>query len=112
MKRRTFIAALGGAAAWPFAARGQQAAMPVVALLSARSAEASARSVAAFRKALNKTGYVEGQNMKRSSSQPQQRREIRPVKRSAIRGQAQRPAITIAGDDPGVCLLRRGDYAS
>jgi putative ABC transport system substrate-binding protein len=37
--------------------------MPVVALLSARSAEASARSVAAFRKALNETGYVEGQNV-------------------------------------------------
>jgi putative ABC transport system substrate-binding protein len=63
VKRRDFIKAIGGAAAWPLAARAQQAATPVVSLVNIRSAEDAVRQPAAFRKGLNEIGYVEGQNV-------------------------------------------------
>jgi putative tryptophan/tyrosine transport system substrate-binding protein len=63
MRRREFIGLFGGAAAWPLAARAQQPTMPIVGFVTGRSPEESARLGAAFRKGLNETGYVEGQNV-------------------------------------------------
>ena len=63
LRRREAIALLGGAAAaWPLAARGQQPAMPVVGYLYEGWPEPTAQLLAAFRKGLNESGYVEGRN--------------------------------------------------
>jgi putative tryptophan/tyrosine transport system substrate-binding protein len=64
MKRREFIAGLGGAvAAWPITARAQRATMPVIGFLYSQSAEGSKFAVVPFQQGLREAGLIEGQNV-------------------------------------------------
>ena len=64
MKRREFIGLIGGAAAWPLAARAQQPSIPVVGFLGANTPESSPLSLEAFRHGLSETGFVDGHSVK------------------------------------------------
>jgi putative tryptophan/tyrosine transport system substrate-binding protein len=63
MRRREFVTLIGSAAAWPFAARAQQPAAPVIGFLNPQSPEAYPEPMRGFRRGLKETGYVEGENI-------------------------------------------------
>ena len=63
IERRKFLATLGGAAAWPFAARAQQPKVPVIGFVTSVSARDSRQTVAAFHRGLNEAAFIEGQNV-------------------------------------------------
>lgn len=63
MDRRKFLALLGGGAAWPVVAHGQQSALPTIGYLNTGSQQQSARLLRAFQDGLNDAGFVEGQNV-------------------------------------------------
>ncbi len=63
MRRREFLGALGAAATWPVAVRGQQSSMPIVGFLSVRSASGSGGNLAALNQSLSEAGFVVGRNL-------------------------------------------------
>jgi putative ABC transport system substrate-binding protein len=70
LRRREFIAGLGGAAAWPLAARAQQRAMPVIGYLSGLTEDSAASVRVSVRRGLADVGYTEGHNRSSSSHWP------------------------------------------
>jgi len=106
MRRREFITLLGGAAAWPFAARAQQAAMPVIGFLSNTSFNERLHHIAAFRDGLSDAGYMEGSNVTfefRSAEGYLDRLE--PMVTDLISNH--RVAIVVASGSPAVALAAK-----
>jgi putative ABC transport system substrate-binding protein len=95
MRRRAFIAALGGAAAWPLIARGQHAAMPVIGYVSTRSHDAEAPMRGPFVKTLEEGGFFVGKNIAIEYRYSQRGYQMLELVSELVRHQA---AILIATD--------------
>jgi len=104
MRRRAFIAMLGGAAAWPYAVRAQQRSnVPLLGVLSPISAAAAARNMAALRAGLHDLGYVEGQNVTIAFRFADGVIERLPALAAEL--VALKPAVIVAGSPPAAVAV-------
>ena len=103
MKRRDFITLVGGAAAWPIAARAQQPALPVVGFVRSTTLADSPLAVTAFRQGLNEAGFVEGQNVAVEYRYAENQVDRLPALVADLIG---RPVAVIAGNMPAMLVAK------
>jgi len=104
MNRREVMLLLGGASTWPVAASAQQPAMPVVGFLSSQSAATSAYLVAALRRGLNESGFIEGQNVAMEYRWADGRYDQLPALAAEL---VRRPVAVIVASAPPAALAAR-----
>jgi putative tryptophan/tyrosine transport system substrate-binding protein len=110
MKRREFISLMGGAAAWPLAARAQQSqGRPLIGILSPISAALAARNMEALRQGLRDVGYVEGRNIALEFRYADG--DLARLPALAAELVALQPALIIAGSAPGAVAAREATRA-
>ena len=102
MKRREFITLVGGAVAWPIAARAQQSVMPVIGFLSANRSDAFPNYIAAFHEGLAEGGFVEGKNVAIEFRFAEQRLERLPALAMDLVRRKVAVILTSGGDVPAM----------
>jgi putative ABC transport system substrate-binding protein len=105
MKRRKFVALLGGVAAWPLAARAQQGAVPVIGVMSPLSVATASRNLAALRNGLRDLGYIAGRNIKIESRFADGMAERFPALVADLA--ALKPAVILVGSTSGILAARK-----
>ena len=102
MKRREFMTLLGGAAAWPLAARAQQSAIPIVGFLSTNQSAATPHFTAAFREGLAEAGFIDGKNVAIEFRFAEQRLERVPALAMDLVRRQVAVIFTAGGDVPAM----------
>jgi putative tryptophan/tyrosine transport system substrate-binding protein len=100
MRRREFIAAIGGAVTWPLVVRAQQPALPVVGFLSSLSSAALTGPVLAFRQGLGSLGYEEGKNVAIEFRWAEGHYDELPALATELVQKRAAVVVTVGGDPP------------